>query len=74
MHGFNFPYTRFLISSSQTEQVLFIVVQITKQFMEGGIGWVLNTATPQKISKNNASPQGKLTKHRHRDIFSDSHD
>ena len=35
---------------------------------------VLNTATPQKINKNTASPQEKLPKHRHRDIFSDSHD
>ena len=38
----------------------------------GGGHWgVLNTATPQKFDKNTVSPHEKLTKHRHRDIFSD---
>ena len=41
-------------------------------YATGGGHWgVLNTATPQKIDKNTASPQEKLTKHRHRNIFSD---
>ena len=46
----------------------------TEQLAEGGIGGFSMPQHRKKINKNTASPQEKLTKHRHRDIFSESHD
>ena len=40
----------------------------------GGGGGGLNTATPQKILPNTASPQEKSLDHRHRNIYFQSDD
>ena len=64
---------RYLLLDNGLESLNTLLMQsVSSAVILGGGHWgVLNTATPQKIDKNTASPREKLTKHRHRNIFSD---